>query len=432
MERQPSSEADLEGRLEAYFQHRAASLRAPAGLWQHVAARINAQVNEREPRSIWARLRRLLSPPWQWRPLGAAASIATLTLATIAITLAVTSPWNPDVSTLGPEREDSAMLPGQLGPRGEPGTSGLLAVDLNSNADGRWMVTTDPDAAFLAARPARSALVLADPYDQRMIVYQSILWLRVGDVDAALESLVEHTRQMDGYVVSSFRDGSDSARLTVRVPVETFDDARKTFSALALEVEREETTNEDVTEQYVDLESRLRNWQAAESQYLELLQDAKTWTSPPSPEPPLPGPREHRASPGTDATPGTYLGDSRNHHIPQPHRADPPTGVEPLQHGTLGPPLPQRLWTAAGRNRYLAGHIQPGLGPGPCNTLCSRSASTAPLAHPARQTSGSVPSGGPPDGDPSPTTPTISVGAERAAPRRLATHGAHAPAPIAP
>ncbi len=275
MEHQPSSEADLEGRLEAYFQHRAASLRAPAGLWQHVAARINAQVNEREPRSIWARLRRLLSPPWQWRPLGAAASIATLTLATIAITLAVTSPWNPDVSTLGPGREDSAMLPGQLGPRGEPGTSGLLAVDLNSNADGRWMVTTDPDAAFLAARPARSALVLADPYDQRMIVYQSILWLRVGDVDAALESLVEHTRQMDGYVVSSFRDGSDSARLTVRVPVETFDDARKTFSALALEVEREETTNEDVTEQYVDLESRLRNWQAAESQYLELLQDAK-------------------------------------------------------------------------------------------------------------------------------------------------------------
>ena len=121
MERQPSSEADLEGRLEAYFQHRAASLRAPAGLWQRVAARINAQVNEGEPRSVWAWLRRLLSPPWQWRPLGAAASIATLTLATIAITLAVTSPWNPDVSTLESGREDAAMLPGQPGPRGEPG-----------------------------------------------------------------------------------------------------------------------------------------------------------------------------------------------------------------------------------------------------------------------------------------------------------------------
>ena len=275
MERQPSSEADLEGRLEAYFQHRAASLRAPAGLWQRVAARINAQVNEGEPRSVWARLRRLLSPPWQWRPLGAAASIATLTLATIAITLAVTSPWNPDVSTLESGREDAAMLPGQPGPRGEPGTSGLLAVDLSSNADGRWMATTVTDSPVPAARPARSALVLADPDDQRMTVYQSTLWLRVDDVDAALESLVEHTRRMGGYIVSSFRDGSDSARLTVRVPVETFDDARKTFSAIALEVEREETTNEDVTEQYVDLESRLRNWQAAESQYLELLQDAR-------------------------------------------------------------------------------------------------------------------------------------------------------------
>ena len=286
MERQPLSEADLEGRLEAYFQHRAADLRAPAGLWQRVAARINAQVNEGEPRSVWARLRRLLSPPWQWRPLGAAASIATLTLATIAIALAVTSPWNPDVSTLGPEREDAAMLPGQPGSRGEPGPSGLLAVDLSSNADGRWMATTVTDSPVPAARPARSALVPADPDDQRMTVYQSTLWLRVDIVDAALESLVEHTRQMGGYVVSSFRDGSDSARLTVRVPVETFDDARKTFSALALEVEREETTNEDVTEQYVDLESRLRNWLAAESQYLELLQDAKKrGRGPPSPEP---------------------------------------------------------------------------------------------------------------------------------------------------
>jgi hypothetical protein len=46
--------------------------------------------------------------------------------------------------------------------------------------------------------------------------------------------------------------------------------------ALAVRVESESTSSQDVTEQYVDLQARLTVAQATESQYLALLDKAKT------------------------------------------------------------------------------------------------------------------------------------------------------------
>ena len=44
---------------------------------------------------------------------------------------------------------------------------------------------------------------------------------------------------------------------------------------MAVRVTSESTDSQDVTEQYTDLESRLRNAEATESQYLALLEEAK-------------------------------------------------------------------------------------------------------------------------------------------------------------
>ena len=62
--------------------------------------------------------------------------------------------------------------------------------------------------------------------------------------------------------------------LTLRVPAANFDQALAALRALAQEVLAEQVTARDVTEEYTDLDARLRNLRAAETQLLALLEQA--------------------------------------------------------------------------------------------------------------------------------------------------------------
>ena len=62
--------------------------------------------------------------------------------------------------------------------------------------------------------------------------------------------------------------------VTIRVAASNFNQAIEETKKLAIKVERESVNAQDVTEQYVDLESRLRNLQAQEQQYLQILKQA--------------------------------------------------------------------------------------------------------------------------------------------------------------
>jgi len=86
-----------------------------------------------------------------------------------------------------------------------------------------------------------------------------------------------------GFVVSSDTsrstdsDGAESVLTTVvfRVPVAAFDDTLVAVRALGTRVSNEKVTGQDVTEEYVDLEARIRAQRAVEEQYLSVLKEAK-------------------------------------------------------------------------------------------------------------------------------------------------------------
>ncbi len=118
----------------------------------------------------------------------------------------------------------------------------------------------------------------------RMIVYTAFLELRVEDPKATLDQVWKMTEEMGGYVVASaveehiLVDGTvtTEARITVRVPADRLQEALAQFRGLALEVLRESLDSEDVTEEYVDLEARLRHLRATEEELLRFLEEAET------------------------------------------------------------------------------------------------------------------------------------------------------------
>jgi hypothetical protein len=119
---------------------------------------------------------------------------------------------------------------------------------------------------------------LEDITVERMVIRTADLDLIVPDTEEAIDQVQELIQDLDGYVVSQNTyqyDRGVQANVTLRVPAESFDAALADLRELASTVVRESISGQDVTEEYVDLQSRLRHLRAKEEQLLEFLDAAE-------------------------------------------------------------------------------------------------------------------------------------------------------------
>jgi hypothetical protein len=117
---------------------------------------------------------------------------------------------------------------------------------------------------------------------ERMVIHTVDLRLIVKDTQASLEAVQNLAGELGGYVASSrtwHTEEQLSASLTLRVPADQLNTALEELRALALEVDSENISGEDVTQEYVDLEARLRNEEAYEKELLALLTETRERTS---------------------------------------------------------------------------------------------------------------------------------------------------------
>src|SRR3990170_2822290 len=94
---------------------------------------------------------------------------------------------------------------------------------------------------------------------------------------AAFDSASLVAGKYGGFVESSSTGGTKIQRgdLLIRVPADRFDEAIRDLRALGT-VERQELSGQDVTAEFVDLEARLRTWEAQEAVLLDLMSQATT------------------------------------------------------------------------------------------------------------------------------------------------------------
>jgi hypothetical protein len=111
-----------------------------------------------------------------------------------------------------------------------------------------------------------------------MIVWNASISLMVEETKEAMAKVGTIAKDLGGRTVGSeswLEDEQLRARMTIRIPTERFDEAMAQLRDLALKVNHESANSEDVTDQYVDLESRLRHLEAKEAQLLEFLGSAE-------------------------------------------------------------------------------------------------------------------------------------------------------------
>lgn len=113
----------------------------------------------------------------------------------------------------------------------------------------------------------------------RKIVKSAELGLRADDVREAAARAQQVAAQFGGSIQSSQisrGDGFVSANLVLSVPSERFEAALDELRGLGKEVTTDAVRGEDVTEEFVDLESRERNLLAAEESLLSLYDRAES------------------------------------------------------------------------------------------------------------------------------------------------------------
>jgi hypothetical protein len=112
----------------------------------------------------------------------------------------------------------------------------------------------------------------------RKIIRNGSLEMLVNDVAQSITKIGTIVGASGGYVEKSTQtnSGGHSADLTVRVPAARLDQVMTEVKGLATTVDKEGVEVRDVTREYIDLDARLRNAQAEESQYLLILKRATT------------------------------------------------------------------------------------------------------------------------------------------------------------
>jgi Domain of unknown function (DUF4349) len=128
------------------------------------------------------------------------------------------------------------------------------------------------------AAPATTPLENRAPAVARKLIRTVNLQLEVRDTEEVAARVQALATRLGGFVGSSNgqrREDLMYYNLTLRVPVERLDEAVAAIRALAIRVNQEHQQVDDVTDQYIDLDARMRTLEATETELRALLAESR-------------------------------------------------------------------------------------------------------------------------------------------------------------
>ena len=120
-----------------------------------------------------------------------------------------------------------------------------------------------------------SEVLLAALAQNRIIVHTASMSLEVDDVARTIDGITVLASDLHGWVVNSDRSSRHSGAIAIRVPAGSLEEALRRVDAMALKTVSRAVTSEDVTDEYVDNQSRLASLRATEQRVLSFLDRAQ-------------------------------------------------------------------------------------------------------------------------------------------------------------
>jgi hypothetical protein len=172
---------------------------------------------------------------------------------------------------------------GAMGPSkapSPPGSGGLdqelerrsSVVDSNSEPAPRGPLAPAPPAQLLAGPPqpvpTKTEDHQAERHEGAFLIYTARLTMAVYQVEGALDQVERIGRELGGYLANR-----GDQEITIRVPRERFDEAIKKVEGTGDVIHRD-ISAQDVTDEFLDTEVRLKNARAMRDRLQQLLERA--------------------------------------------------------------------------------------------------------------------------------------------------------------
>jgi hypothetical protein len=138
-------------------------------------------------------------------------------------------------------------------------------------------------ANFENGDPGDASMLKVASYDKaespgRKLIKQASISFETDDLSGTRKFISAVALQHKGYVSSEttnrYQDRNQLA-ITLRVPAQKFDTILTEIERHAVRVENKNVSSKDVTEEFIDVDARLRTKKELELRYLALLKDAK-------------------------------------------------------------------------------------------------------------------------------------------------------------
>jgi hypothetical protein len=163
-----------------------------------------------------------------------------------------------------------APIPGNSGTGGGAVAPAAPALESSRSLD---QSGAPAGAATGGAQPA----VPQQQFD-RLVIKTADLSLQVESVRDAEAAVRAKVQALGGYVVKAENSGAEenlTSRITFRVPAQRFDEALAGVQGLAKKLLGRTVSGDDVTEEFIDLDSRLRNLNATRDRLMTFLDKAQ-------------------------------------------------------------------------------------------------------------------------------------------------------------
>lgn len=118
---------------------------------------------------------------------------------------------------------------------------------------------------------------------QRKIIRNADLRLEANSPEETQQKIAQIAQSKSGFVIETSQTSSnvqtstrDIVNMTVRVPADKFEEAIAEIRASGNRIIQENIKGQDVTEEFIDIEARLKTQRALEEQFLEIMKRATT------------------------------------------------------------------------------------------------------------------------------------------------------------
>lgn len=191
--------------------------------------------------------------------------VVVASLLLIIVGLLLGSPRLNNAPNLSYETFRSASAVAVLAPSAAPMSDGIALQ--TGYSGGESYVDTEAQEQFPTASDA----------SQRIILRDATLSISVENSAEAISFIGSMAEELGGWVVSANTNHSSAyqyGNVVVRVPAQSLNTALERIHEASVQVTQEIINGRDVTEEYIDLSSRLENLQVAEEQYQAILATA--------------------------------------------------------------------------------------------------------------------------------------------------------------